>query len=385
MLLWIAFALLTAAVLGAVVAPLARTARQDEPEPAAEAGTLAVYRHQLEEVEAERARGMLEGAEAEAAKLEISRRLLASAARSEAAGPAHDPPRAQLQSRHATIALATALIVPVLALALYLTHGSPGLPSSPFAARTDPAIDQTTLVKLIAQVEARLREHPDQGKGWEAVAPVYLKVGRFRDAANAYANAARLNGETVALLAGRAEATVLASDGIVTEEARTAYEKILELEPKRMEPRFWLAMAKEQDGRLADALADYQALLAEAPAGAGYRSPLNMRIAELSGRLAAIKGGAPAGPTDADMAAAAKLTPEQRAEMIAQMVQGLAQRLKANGRDLAGWLRLVNAYAVLDRKDDARAALAEARRNFAGDAGALAELTRLATSLRIGS
>ncbi len=57
---------------------------------------------------------------------------------------------------------------------------------------------------------------------------------------------------------------MLASDGVVTEEARVAYEKILKLEPGRVEPRFWLAMAKEQDGQLADALAAYKALLAEA-------------------------------------------------------------------------------------------------------------------------
>ena len=384
MLLWIAFALLTAAVLFAVVGPLARPARREEVQPAGDAGTVAVYRDQLEEVEAERARGLLEAAEAEGARLEISRRLLASAARAETSTRA-TAPRALLESRHASVALVIALAVPALTLALYLTHGSPGVPSSPFASRTDAGVDQAQLARLIAQVEARLREHPDQGKGWEAVAPVYLKLGRFRDAADAYANAARLNGETVALLAGRAEAAVLASDGIVTEEARTAYEKILKLEPKRVEPRFWLAMAKEQDGRFAEALADYQALLAEAPADATYRPPLDMRIQAVSARIAAIAGGAPAGPTDADMAAAAKLTPEQRAQMIAQMVEGLAHRLKANGRDLAGWLRLVNAYAALDRKDDARAALAEARRNFDGDARAQAELSRLAASLGIGS
>ncbi len=182
---------------------------------------------------------------------------------------------------------------------------------------------------MIAQVEARLREHPDQGKGWEAVAPVYLKLGRFRDAANAYANAARLNGETVALLAGRADAAILASDGIVTEEVRTAYEKILKLEPKRVEPRFWLAMAKEQDGRFAEALAEYEALLAEAPADAPYRSPLEFRVLAMTARIAAAKGGAPTGPSEADVAAAAKLTPGQRAQMIAGMVDGLAQRLKS--------------------------------------------------------
>ena len=100
------------------------------------------------------------------------------------------------------------------------------------------------------------------------IAPVYLKLGRYADAAAAYANAVRLQGESVNLLAGLAEASIMAKDGIVTEEARAAYEKILKLEPGRVEPRFWLAMGKEQDGRLADALADYSALLKEAPAEA---------------------------------------------------------------------------------------------------------------------
>ena len=71
--------------------------------------------------------------------------------------------------------------------------------------------------------------------------------------------------------------------------------------------------------------------------------------------------------------------------MIAQMVDGLAERLKRDGNDLAGWLRLVNAYAVLDRKDDARAALAQARRQFPADEKALGELAALAKSLGLGS
>lgn len=382
MLLWIAFAFLTAAVLAAVLAPLARAARRDDPLDAPENGAVAVYRDQLQEIAADQSRGVLSGGEAEAAKLEVSRRLLASAARAESQA---SPSRVPQESRHATIAFAAAVAIPVLTLGLYLAHGSPAMPSNPFAARMDAAVEQAALANVIAQVEARLRKDPEQGKGWEAVAPVYLKLGRFRDAANAYANAARLNGDSVPLLAGRAESAMLESDGIVTEEARVAYEKILQLEPGRIEPRFWLAMAKEQDGKLADALAAYKALLADAVVDASYRPPLLMRVQEVTARIAAIQGNAPPGPTPADMAAAAKLDPEQRSQMIAQMVEGLAQRLKGNGRDLPGWLRLVNAYAVLDRKDDARAALAEARRNFDGDAGALAELAKVATTLGLGS
>ena len=333
MLLWIAFAFLTAAVLAAVLAPLARPARQDEAAGVAEAGTVAVYRDQLAEIEAERAarparRRRGGGRQA---------RDLAPAARQRRARRAPPLPGRRvrsLESRHATIALATAVAVPLLTLGLYLAHGSPGTALEPLRRTHGRRREQAALANMIAQVEARLREAPDDGKGWEVIAPVYLKLGRFRDAANAYANAARLQGETVPLLAGLAEASMLASDGIVTEEARAAYEKILKLEPGRVEPRFWLAMAKEQDGRLADALADYKALLAEAPPEAPYRPPLTMRIAGGHGP----HGGRPsrrarqAGPTAADMAAAAKLDPEQRAQMIAQMVDGLAQRLKSNGK-----------------------------------------------------
>ena len=385
MLLWIAFALLTAAVLAWVLTPLARPAPAGAMHAPAEAGARAVYRDQLAEIETERAAGLIGAAEAEAAKVEISRRLLANAAQSEHTAPMTTAPRSATQ--HGRIALATAAVVPILTLALYLAYGSPGMPSGSLATRTDVGRDQ--LAGMIGQVEARLRQAPDDGKGWEVIAPVYLKLGRYADAATAYANAARLQGENVKLLAGLAEASILAKDGIVTEEARAAYEKVLKIEPGRMEPRFWLAMGKEQDGRLANALADYTALLKEAPPDAAYRAAVEARIKEVSARMSAPRGKepakAPTGPTAADLEAAARLSPEQREQMVAGMVEGLAQRLKSDGKDLAGWQRLLKAYTVLGRRDDARAALAEARRNFAGDARALSDLSGLAATLGLGS
>ena len=386
MLLWIAFALLTAAVLAWVLTPLARPGPAGAMHAPAEAGARAVYRDQLAEIETERAAGLIGAAEAEAAKVEISRRLLANAAQSENTAPMTTAPRSATQ--HGRIALATAAVVPLLTLALYLAYGSPGMPSGSLATRTDGR-DRAQLAGMIGQVEARLRQAPDDGKGWEVIAPVYLKLGRYADAAAAYANAARLQGESVKLLAGLAEASILAKDGIVTEEARAAYEKVLKIEPGRMEPRFWLAMGKEQDGRLPDALADYTALLNEAPPDAAYRGAVEARIKEVSARMSAPRGKepakAPTGPTAADLEAAARLSPEQREQMVAGMVEGLAQRLKSDGKDLAGWQRLLRAYTVLGRRDDARAALAEARRNFAGDARALSDLSGLAATLGLGS
>ena len=301
--------------------------------------------------------------------------------------PAPGKPPAALPLRRAPVAIAVAALrSPPHARALPHARlaGTAGLShGGPLAV----PLEQADVGDLIAKVEARLREHPEDGQGWDVIAPIYFKLGRFREAAAAYASAARLEGETVRRLAGFAEAAVLAADGIVGEEARLAFEKILKLEPGRPEPRFWLALAKEQDGKLADALAEYKALLAEAPADAPWRGAVEGRIAEVSRRLAGTGKAEPRarGPSAADVAAAEKLAPQDRARMIAQMVDGLAERLKRDGRDLAGWLRLVNAYAVLDRKDDARAALARARQHFPADEKALAELAALAKSLGLGS
>jgi cytochrome c-type biogenesis protein CcmH len=377
MLLWIAFALLTAAVLAAVLAPLGRRSAEDPADSAA----LEVYRHQLTEIEAERARGLVEESEAAAARLEISRRLLASASQSEripqAEGAGGVQPRA--------VAAAVAVLVPALTLGLYLTYGSPGMPSYPIDARANAPLESAQVGELVAKVEARLRAHPEDGEGWDVIAPVYLRLGRFRDAADAFDRASRLKGESVKRLAGLAEASVLGADGIVTEEARLAYEKVLKLEPGRADARFWLALAKEQDGGLAEAVTDYQALLAESPAEAPWRAAVEQRIAEVSRRLSGAQPAPSRGPTAEDVAVAEKLSPADRARMIAGMVDGLAQRLKRDGRDLAGWLRLVNAYAVLGRKDEALAALADARKTFGGDEKALAELAALAKSLGLGS
>jgi cytochrome c-type biogenesis protein CcmH len=375
MLLWIAFALLTAAVLAAVLAPLGR---RSAVEPA-DSGAVEVYRHQLMELEAEQARGHVEESEAAAARLEISRRLLVSASQSERA-----PLAAAVVERRA-VAVAVAVLVPALTLGLYLTYGSPGMPSYPIDARANAPLESAQVGELVAKVEARLRAHPEDGEGWDVIAPVYLRLGRFRDAADAFDRASRLKGESVKRLAGLAEASVLGADGIVTEEARLAYEKVLKLEPGRADARFWLALAKEQDGRLAEAVTDYQALLAESPAEAPWRAAVEQRIAEVSRRLSGAQPAPSRGPTAEDVAVAEKLSPADRARMIAGMVDGLAQRLKRDGRDLAGWLRLVNAYAVLGRKDEALAALADARKTFGGDEKALAELAALAKSLGLGS
>jgi cytochrome c-type biogenesis protein CcmH len=374
MLLWLVFAVLTAGALAALLWPLARPARALGGEGA---GVKAVFRDQMDEIEAERARGAIAEAEAEAVKLELSRRALASAA-AESTRSSRRPPLPPARGR---LAVAVAAAVPLLTVGLYLAYGSPDT----FFAAGGHSVDKAQIGVLIAEVEQRLRERPDDGRGWDVVAPVYLKLGRFREAADAYQRAALLEGESLQRLSGFAVATVLAADGRVDAEAQRVYEKILRIEPGNVEARYWLALAKEQDGKLDLALADYNRLLSEAPADAPWRGAIEGRIADLAARLTSKVAPESGGPSAEDVAAASKLSPEDRAKYIARMVDGLAERLQRDGGDLAGWQRLIHAYAVLGRDQDARQALEDARRRFYADARALGELAALAKSLGLGS
>ena len=145
------------------------------------------------------------------------------------------------------------MLLPVLALSVYLLYGSPRLPDQPLAARLQAPGSDQNLEALVARAEARLREHPEEGEGWEALAPVYMGWRRYADAADAYGHAMRLLGESPKRLAGYGKALVLAKEGIVTEDARKALERALALDATLVESRILLIMAKEQDSAFAAA------------------------------------------------------------------------------------------------------------------------------------
>ena len=386
MLLWVGFGVLTAVVVAVVLRPLLAGGGAEGPPAGASA---AVYRDQLAEIAAEHARGLISDGEAEAARVEIARRLLAAAEAAEAPVPAG----AGADVRRVALVVAGAL--PVLAVVAYLAVGAPGQPGQPFAARgLGPGQD---VVALVAQVEARLQAYPEDGRGWEVIAPVYLRMGRAREAAAAFGQALRLLGESPERLAGFAEAHVLASDGLVTEAARDAYARLRVLAPERIEPRFWLAVAAEQEGRLEEAVTAYAQLLTEGSAAAPWRPAVVERWRAVRRKLGLATepvpdGVAAARPTSLapalsreDVRAVQSLPEDERRRMIEDMVAGLDKRLKEDGRDLEGWQRLIRAYSVLGRREEALGALARARSALEGEAQALEALGALARTLGLAS
>lgn len=355
MTLWFVFALMTAAAVFAVLWPLGRGNAS-----AREGSEAVVYKDQLAEVQRDAAAGMIGANEAEAARIEISRRLLAA---SDAAEGATSSSSVSLRRAVAVIALAG---LPLVAAGLYAQFGSPSLGDFPLAERSRTAVATASMDKLVAQVENHLEKNPADGRGWDVLAPVLARIGRYDDAARAWRNSITYNGESASRRADLGEALAAANGGVVTAEAKTEFDRAIALDPNEVKARYFTGLAAEQDGRKDDAVKIWRGMLASAPADAPWR-PL------VQGALMRIGVAAPK-LSDEDMAAAKGMTEGDRNTMIRGMVDRLATRLKDNGNDVEGWLRLVRAYMVLGERDKAQAALIDARGAVGNDAGRLQQL-----------
>lgn len=366
-MIWAIFAFLAAAVLALLLLPVVRAATMSAADR--NAHERAVFRDQLAELDRDVERGMIGESEADAARNEIARRLLAASAQ-----PVTSP-----TAGGTVVALATALAVPVVAVPLYVLSGSPHLPDVPRDQRIRDAVQTGDFEALIVQVEEHLAKNPDDVKGWEVLAPAYRRMQRWSDAAEAQRNILRLSQRTAEALADYGEDLVLASNGLVTAEAHRVFTEALAMDAKLPKARFFDALALKQEGRTAEAQAAFEAFLADTPADAPWRP---MLLAEMKG-MGLATGEAPPGPDAADMAAAASMSPEERQAMIRSMVDGLERRLAADGSDLEGWLRLIRARSVLGETDRAGQAYAEARSRFKDDPRALARLEGLAREFNI--
>ena len=354
--LWFVFALMTAAAIFAVLLPLGLQNR-------AQAGgnEASVYRDQLAEIDRDLASGLIGPQEAAAARVEIGRRLLAAAEETREA-----PVRSSTLWRRSAAVLAL-VGLPVLALAVYLPLGSPRLPDFPLAERARSADASQPLENLVAQVEAHLEKNPTDGRGWNVLAPVLLRLGRYDDAVRALRNSITYNGESGARHADLGEAIAAAAGGVVTAEARGEFDRALALDAGEAKASYFLGIAAEQDGKKEEAAAIWRGMLEKAPADAPWR-PLV--------QAALVRVGAPAAPvlSEQTMAAAKDMNAGDRDAMIRGMVERLATRLKQNGDDVDGWLRLVRAYLVMGDREKAKGALTDARQAVANDAERLKQL-----------
>lgn len=395
MSLYLILALMTAVAIFAVLWPLSR-----EQQTAGAGGQeVEVYRDQLEEIERDRKAGLIGDSDAEAARVEISRRLLAAADSSGKPGSSPSSSPSPVWRRRAA-ALIALLVLPALSAALYITHGSPQAPGAPLAGRLNAPLENRSIESMVAQVEAHLEKNPNDGQGWQVVAPVYMRMGRFSDAVRARAQTIRLLGSNADREADLGEAQVAAANGVVTADAKATFERALNADAGNLKAQYFTALAAEQDGRPEDAARIWRVMLERAPPNAPFRTLIQQSLARVDPKAAEEKSAetkpgdsksaaaiepkaAQPGPSQEDMAAAQQMTPEQRQEMIRGMVDRLAERLKTDSSDFEGWLRLVRAYAVMGDRDKAREAFVSARNTIGDDADKRKRLDDLAKGLGI--
>lgn len=316
------------------------------------------FRLQLAEIEAASAGGRLAADDVVAAKAELARELLRQEREALQAGPR--------PFDHPLLLPASLVVVAMLAFASYAYLGRPDLPAHPFVAATaTPApageLDLETAVKT---VEARLVTHPDDLRGWQVLAPIYLQAGRYADAERAYRHIAALapGAEPDTDLA---EALMLQNGGAAVGEAADLLHRAVALDPGNVRARFYLAGEAMRLKDYAAAAQQWSDII-----GLGKGDETWMPAAQAG--LAAAEAGRDGRPLPAAGASDAGASPA-----IRQMVEGLAGRLQQGGGSLAEWTRLVRSEIVLGDLAKAQQFYDLARRAYP-DAAARAELDGLA-------
>jgi cytochrome c-type biogenesis protein CcmH len=348
---WVAAGVLAAAAAGLILFKAAGAAKEGasaDPAP-------AIYRRQLAEIDDLADQGLIGEAERKSAHAEAARRLLAAADAPSQAWS--EDPKARAAVLIAVGATAAA------ALGIYLQVGARGAPDQPYAerlaawSRANP--ESLTAPQIAAVLRDKIAERPGEVEGLRLLALAEASSGEFPAAVRALRRALQIAPERADLWRMMGEALMFQAGGKVEGPAAAAFEEALKREPGDPAARFYLAMAKVETGRGADAAAELRALLAEFPQGDERRAMVEAAIARAEGRpqLRADEG---------QMAA------------IRGMVAGLAAKLEANPDDSDGWVRLVRAYAVLGDTGKRDAAYATARARYAGDPNTRAALDEAA-------
>ncbi len=366
-MIWLMFALIALAATAALLWPLLSKAA---PAQSRAAYDLTIFQDQLMEVDRDLARGVLNTAEAEAARLEIQRRILA-------AGRAPSEPAASgIAPRRKLAAIAVALAVPVLAGGIYMQVGTPDLAAAEAKAG---AADINTMVEQLA---AKVAKTPNDIEAVSLLARTYTRIGRFADAVKVYRHVLAMEPDSFNF-SSYGEAVVFAGEGKVSKEAHDSFVKALSLDRTEPRARFYLGLEQADKAQPRNALAIWLELTAAAEPDAPWLDMVKEQIAGVSKEanvtvstilpkhaidfvppeelaLARVQASAP--PTVAAVRAApqppsapGEMSPETT-KKVQEMVAGLAARLEKSPEDYNGWLMLGRSYTVLKNYDGAKKA-----------------------------
>lgn len=405
MIFWAMAGAMTLAVATILVMALRRGGR--ELDLRAAEFDARVYRDQLREIDRELARGIVTEEEAGRMRTEVARRLL-EADRAIAAQSSAAPGTGSGAVGGPVIA---AVIVACLlsGIGVYVWLGAPGYPDLPLDVRVQMAEERRAarpsqsqmeeslppsppvvgldpeFTRLVEQLRATVAERPDDLQGHQLLARNEANVGDFAAARRAQARVIELKGAEATHQDWLLLATLMiqAAGGQVSPDAESILLRVMREDPRNDTALFFAGILNMQVGRHDLAFRFWRQLLDTAPPDSPWRGDVRARIEELA-QIAGVRYELPPetapvrGPSAADMEAAADMSPEERAEMIRGMVEGLNTQLATEGGTAEDWGRLILALAQLGERERATAIFAEAVGTFFGRESDLAIITEAA-------
>lgn len=301
------------------------------------------------------------------------------------------------------IALLIAFVILVAAIGIGATRNSDEAESEAVGGAAKMSLPGGD--NVIASLEERTRKDPKDVEAWQLLGWSYFEAGRYQDAANAYTKATQLEPGRAVYWSSLGEALVMANEtDPMPKAAKAAFDRAIALDPKDPRSRYFQAVARDLTGDHDGAIGDWLALLRDTPAEAPWEADLIRTIEQVgqinkidvAGKIAAAKknrsidlaslqsnsvAASPIpGPSQADMAAAAKLPPGQQEQMVASMVEGLESKLAQNPSNVDGWIMLMRSRMTLGESVKASSALKKA---VAANPAAESKLRREASILGV--
>jgi len=299
-------ALLLAAALAFLLPPLLRR-EQTVDHVQRDQLNLAVLRDQMRELEADREAGLIEQGAYESARRELERRV------AEEVLP-QDAVASTTGGSKRWVAGAVGVAVPVIAISTYMLVGSPEAmdPAQQQVAaahqQNSHEVTQEQIEGMVASLAARLKNEPDNIEGWHMLARSYNAIGRYKEAADAYAKLVQLVPDDSNLLSDYADTLAMALGRTLLGEPEKLVAKAVQIDPQNIKAiALWGSAAFERKDYAA-AAERWQKILPLVPADSDVARSISSSITEAQqlGGITPTAKAKPAAPVAA--ASGAKVT-----------------------------------------------------------------------------
>jgi cytochrome c-type biogenesis protein CcmH len=315
-LFWVIAAMLVCLALAFLVTPLVRNRQARGGSASRAAANLAVFRDQLAELDADLAAGSIDGEQWEVARGDLQRGLL------EAVDvPSADAPAPAKRSKAAAIAVAVA--VPLISISLYLGLGNrQGLElAKENASQGAPhQLTREQIDTMAARLAQRLESNPDDGEGWIMLARTYGTLGRFAEAAGAYAKAEAKFPQDAQLLADYADILAMAQGQSLQGKPEALVRRALQLDGNNLKALALAGTVEFEKSEFAKAIEYWTRMLPLLPADSDMGNSVRSSIQEAQQK----QGGMPksSAPIAQDQQQGAPKSSTASAEVKAKSVSG---------------------------------------------------------------